>query len=198
MLSSQRKDKTAIQGVKDLNQYKKLHSEDASYGATGLGYLIEVESLIKRLKFSQMVPIRRVLDFGCGKGSLVSALNCQASLSVECLGYDPAVPEFEKPPKGTVDMLITTDVLEHVPEDELVGVFCQMLAFEPQIMYHIVCCAKARSILPNGTNAHKTIESPCWWWTRLIDEFPEYVVQMLSYNLPGPVEENVTFLMTKR
>ena len=145
-----------------------------------------------------MIPIRSFLDFGCGKGNLIDALKQQPALSVDFFGYDPAVPEFEGKPVNKVDMLVTTDVLEHIRKEELSGVFNEMLAFNPQIMYHVVCCAKARTILPDGTNAHKTVEGPCWWQTKLVSEFADYEVEMLGYNLSGPVKYNATFLCSKR
>ena len=49
--------------MRDLNQYKQLHNEDASYGATGLGYLVEIEQLIKHLKFSKMIFINNLFYF---------------------------------------------------------------------------------------------------------------------------------------
>jgi 2-polyprenyl-3-methyl-5-hydroxy-6-metoxy-1,4-benzoquinol methylase len=60
-----------------------------------------------------------VLDYGCGKGVLADQLNKLKHIS--CEKYDPAIPDYDVRPKKVFDCLINTDVLEHIPEDELDG-----------------------------------------------------------------------------
>tara|TARA_R100000808_G_C2081311_1_gene105018 strand:+ start:53 stop:598 length:546 start_codon:yes stop_codon:yes gene_type:complete len=166
---------------RDADLYKTLHEQDPSYGATSIGYLLEVEKIIKQRKFGAFDELNSVIDFGCGKGTLLKALN-DSNLSVNVDGYDPAIPEYKDLPDKKYDMLICTDVLEHVYEDELRGVYNQFDILDPSVMYLVVCTREAYSILPDGTNAHKTIKDICWWIKELKNYFDNYSVELLRYN----------------
>jgi len=153
--------------VREFNNYTVLHDHNPGYGKGGafgakiLAY--EPDS---------------VLDYGCGKGGLVKYL---ISKGVQAVGYDPYVHEYrERPAKQ--DMLVSTDLLEHIPEDELSGIFADMRSYEPRIMFHAISNRKAVQILPDGTNAHKTIKDANWWWSLLHNEFANYDVELLKYN----------------
>ncbi|WP_164927159.1 hypothetical protein [Chlorobaculum tepidum] len=64
--------------------------------------------------------------------------------------------------KKTFDVVVNTDVLEHVPEAELDCVLrdFRKLSTNAIIIPHL---AKATRILPNGENAHCTIKTPSEW-----------------------------------
>jgi hypothetical protein len=104
--------------------------------------------------------LRTALDFGCGKGRMADALS--QSNVVQCVKYDPAMPEFEKAPSGRFDTIINTDVLEHIPEEELSGILARFKDYSSQaiIIPHL---GKASAVLPDGQNAHCTIKTPKEW-----------------------------------
>ena len=54
--------------MQNIEQYKKLHSDDKSYGASSLKFIDEISVFIDHLK-----P-KTVLDYGCGKGALIKGL----------------------------------------------------------------------------------------------------------------------------
>jgi len=152
---------------KDVELYKLLHSKDVEYGNSGISYLPEI------VEFIGECDAHTVLDFGCGKGTLVSAL-CISDVTVH--GYDPAIVGNEVIPLSSYDLVISTDVLEHLHGSEIDGIFEEMLQLRPKNMYHVVCHRLASQILPDGTNAHKTVESPVWWERRFKEFFGDYSV----------------------
>lgn len=101
-----------------------------------------------------------VLDFGCGKGNLVKVLK-ESYPNKKIIGYDPANPEYDIP-LPDVDMIISTDVLEHV-EPEHITTVLETLHTKSPLQYHLISCAPAKLILPDGRNAHLIQETPEWW-----------------------------------
>jgi len=144
---------------KDLELYKQLHKE-RSYGDTGVDYIEDV------LGFMVQTKAETVLDFGSGTGSLAKNLRQKNILVDE---FDPCYPGKEKIPKQKYDLVITTDVLEHIYEDEIGNLFEEMLSLQPKFMYHAISTRKARILLPDNSNCHKTIKSAEWWQAKIVD-----------------------------
>lgn len=136
--------------------YEKLHKENAGYGSDTCHHFNKISNFIDIHK-----P-QSILDFGCGKGSLERLITKQyPNISVD--SYDPAIEERRTIPNSSYDMIISTDVLEHLFEDEIEGIFKEMLHLKPKTMYHIICHRSAHQILEDGTNAHKCVQTPEWW-----------------------------------
>ena len=96
-----------------IEEYKKFHKEHSNYGSGGAikFYWKHIDDLIKDTKAETL------LDFGCGKGTVYEVNDWdwpKPSL------YDPAIPEFENLPDGPFHGIISTDVMEHIPEMQLI------------------------------------------------------------------------------
>ena len=155
--------------MKDVELYKELHLQDQDYGASGGVYFKEIADFIRDKN-----P-KVVLDYGCGKGAL-SDLIVNSQLQAKVHSYDPAIKGKETIPLDNYDMIITTDVLEHLYEDEIDFIFSDMLKLKPVSMYHIVSHRLAHAILPDGSNAHKTVQAPEWWANRMKESFLGYEI----------------------
>lgn len=102
-----------------------------------------------------------VLDYGCGKGYL------------EIPGihrYDPGIPEYTKQPEPH-DMLVCTDVLEHVEPELLDNVLSHMKSLMRKEGYLTIGCSPAQKKLPDGRNAHLLIMPPEKWIEKLKEYF---------------------------
>lgn len=139
-----------------VEQYKILHQTTPSYGAGGGQYLSEVRLFIDYLKPTS------VLDFGCGKESLIRKL-AHHYPQIEFYGYDPAIPGRDTLPIEKADLIITTDVLEHIPEDALPDVVETMASISDHV-FAVLHHALAERILSSGTNAHCTVKPPQWYY----------------------------------
>lgn len=153
--------------------YEKLHKENAGYGGDTCHHFSKISSFIKTHK-----P-QSILDFGCGKGSL-EKLILKSFPNIHVDSYDPAIEGRKTIPNTSYDMVVSTDVLEHLFEDEVEGIFGEMLSLNPKTMYHIICHRPAHQILEDGTNAHKCVESPQWWADKIENIVDGYSVSFTN------------------
>lgn len=138
------------------NKLKKIYED--IHASTKFGKRAKIPSDLK--KFIKDKNPSSILDFGCGKGNLVQTLK-ENYPNIEVYGYDPANPKYNKE-VPCVDMVISTDVLEHV-EPEFINDTIEMLSLKGKFHYHLISCAPAKLILPDGRNAHLIQEGPDWW-----------------------------------
>lgn len=132
----------------DLNY--QLHQSNPTYGMGGSKYKDTVLKLSKELKTTS------ILDYGCGKGMLAK------ELSFPIWEYDPAIPEKSTIPKPA-DIVICTDVLEHIEQDKLPFVLSDLKRCVKQVGYFVISTRKAIKTYANGKNAHSIIQGKDWW-----------------------------------
>lgn len=146
-----------------IAQYAEIHRKK-SYGRSSE---ILVGYIQKQLDF--LPPVRSILDFGCGQSRAVDWLGRINEAAV--FRYDPAIPEHAEMPCESVDLVICTDVLEHIPEEDIDALLARILSLSTHAYFN-VSCVDAVEILPNGENAHCTVRRPGWWERRLRTTFP--------------------------
>lgn len=139
------------------NIYKTIHA------STPFGKRAKIPSHLK--KFIKEIDPKTIVDFGCGKGNLIDVLrNDYPNITV--YGHDPANPRFDVPiPK--VDLLISTDVLEHVEPAHIDSTLTELRP-KSRYIYHLISCAPAKLVLPDGRNAHLIQENDKWWRHKFI------------------------------
>ena len=86
--------------------------------------------------------------------------------SITC--YDPGFEPYINLPEGTFDGVVTTDVLEHCPHEDVPWILDEIFGYAREFVYINVACYPAKKTLPNGENAHCTIE-PIEWWLKMFD-----------------------------
>ena len=146
---------------------KEKHATDPTWGSTSVRYVDCVTELVRAHSCAT------VLDYGCGKGALLEALG-RSLPELVLTGYDPAIPKFSKLPEGEVfDLVICTDVMEHVEEKFVAAVLANVAAMAGTVAYFLIACYPARHFLPDGRNAHLTVRSPEWWHHKLETIWPE-------------------------
>ena len=77
--------------------------------------------------------------------------------------YDPGLEPFSEVASETFDGVISTDVLEHCPEEDLDWIIEEMFGFARSFLFCSISCRPAFKQLPTGENAHIAIKPPEWW-----------------------------------
>jgi hypothetical protein len=149
--------------VQQLNQ---LHQKKRTFGdRTGLG---DIEQWINKYQPATFI------DYGCGKGGLVNTINDLYPDS--CVGYDPGYPEYNVQPEQPVEMLISTDVLEHIEPQYVDNVLQHIDSLFTRVAYLLIATSPAKKSLPDGRNAHLIQEEPDWWRPRLLENINGKIV----------------------
>jgi hypothetical protein len=106
----------------------------------------------------------------------------------ELVCYDPAYEPHSGLPEGKFDGVISTDVLEHCPEEDLPWVIEEIFGYAKRFVFANVACFPARKKLPNGENAHCTIKPIEWWQDLLFDTAKRHVGLPWEFWLQCPVD----------
>jgi hypothetical protein len=113
-------------------------------------------------------PTAGVLDYGAGRGTLGEALRLGGVL---CLDYDPAFPGMKGSVPELRDVVVCTDVLEHVEEDKVDEVLDDIRANTRRVAVLVIALTPANKVLPDGRNAHITLKPAAWWTGKLESRF---------------------------
>jgi len=133
---------------------EELHATNDGYGRSGHKWADLVRQLIASTNANT------VLDYGCGKKTLEQALG------FEITNYDPAVPGCETPPPPA-DVVVCSDVLEHIEPDCLSSVLLHIKTCTKEIALLVVATRPAKKTLADGRNAHLIQENINWWLQEL-------------------------------
>ena len=149
-----------------IEEYKKFHAElDFAYPGDNLKpQLHHIKDLVQDTKSETL------LDYGCGKGRQYTEHKHHEELGIMPALYDPAVPEYENLPEGTFDGVISTDVMEHIPKEQLPETFCSIYNKAEKFVFLAICTKPAIAVLPSGQNAHCTVE-PIGFWVTMIEKY---------------------------
>jgi|SRR5688572_26447536 len=162
-----------------IQLYRRLHREgELRLGLSGeqtypgISLLPHVHR-IKRLIVS--TGAKTILDYGCGKGHQYDPVPIRIpddrtwdsvidywDVDEVCC-YDPCYERYCKLPQGEFDGVISTDVLEHCPEQDVPWVVGEMFGYARKFVFANVASYPALTTLPNGENAHCTVRPPDWW-----------------------------------
>lgn len=134
-----------------LAQQRALHTS-GDYGRSGDRWADLVETLARE------IGARTVLDYGCGKGHLGEVLRDRG---MTVFDYDPAMPGKEYAP--VADLVVCTDVMEHIEPEKLTGVIDHLGEVARFALFMAISTRPAGKTLPDGRNAHLIIASGTWW-----------------------------------
>jgi hypothetical protein len=139
----------------------ELHARPKGYGGKGRKWAPAVAALVKRF------DVWSVLDYGCGQGTLGEALRALVPSAVDVRDYDPAIPELSALP-GFADLVVCTDVLEHVEPELLETVLTHLRSLARKAVFVVIATRPSNKTLSDGRNAHLIVEPADWWIDRLM------------------------------
>lgn len=137
---------------------ERLHETNKHYGTSGHKWATQVQNLCK------MVGSTDVLDYGCGKSTLAQ------NLPFAINQYDPAIEKYSTPP-NPADIVVCTDVLEHIEPDCIKDVLTDICRLTKQLTFLCIANRPAKKTLEDGRNAHLIQENEMWWLGHILPLF---------------------------
>ena len=160
-----------------IEQYKELHKDESFYSESAT--TLHKESIGQFISVSQS---KTILDYGCGKAVQYFKENIHNDYFFGIMPtlYDPAVEEYSVLPEGKFDMVICTDVLEHIEEDIIDSVLSEIFSKAEKFVYIGICNTPAEATLIDGRNAHVT-QKPLSWWIDKVQPFADVHTLLFVY-----------------
>lgn len=138
---------------------RALHESNPYYGTSSARWADKLRALVAQTASDD------VLDYGCGKRCLQAAV---PELALK--HYDPGVPGLDQLP-APADIVICTDVLEHVEPELIANVLDHLAALTKKLGFFTVATRPAVKVLADGRNAHLIQKPLAWWSERLTVRF---------------------------
>lgn len=148
--------------MKYKEQYIKLHKGAGRFAGFSLWPVVpDILNLV------ESGEVKSILDYGAGKGRVWTSGGLRTYVrrkGVEVKLYEPGLPEWSELLNKRFDLVVCTDVMEHVPEDEIDAVLNNINIRCSKYCLFTIDTRPASKVFP-GTkdNVHVTIKSEDWW-----------------------------------
>ncbi len=160
---------------KVIEKYKYFHENGVKNqpgASTFLGYsltrwIFEIKKVINKTNSASL------LDFGCGKGFLYNNKFKVIEHEFENLSYfwniqdiflyDPGVEKFSAYPNQKYDGVICTDVIEHIPEGDVINFIDKLFSFSNKFIFFVIATIPATKYFDDGKNIHLSLKSQSEW-----------------------------------
>lgn len=149
-----------------IPDYRELakHADKNFQGLSILNHVVSIRKLLTETESHTM------LDFGCGRGEAYKSphkLYKQLGLPRHAVTlYDPAFMPTSKLPVGQFDLVVCSDVLEHLVEDEVDAFIARLFRYAKKAVWASACARPAKKFFPDGRNLHTCIKPISWWEDR--------------------------------
>lgn len=140
------------------NEYRAMHAKKKFSGASLEPHIKEIDALINEY------DCKTILDYGCGQAKCWEEMKLKLNPhSKQVTLYDPYVDRYSVKPEGTFDLVICTDVMEHILEEEVGKTLAELLNYTNKVLYLAIATYPANKKFSNGENVHVTIKPKEWW-----------------------------------
>jgi hypothetical protein len=155
-----------------IDSYKVLHQEEGKF--KGISLVPLVPTLMSLVKENNC---KTLLDYGCGKAIPYDKDRCkeidlrhpiQKLCNLKSFDlYDPAYEKYATLPDKKYDIVVCTDVLEHIAEQDMDYVLTEILSRSKKIVFLNISCQPALKHFKEGKfkgkNVHISVFDPSWW-----------------------------------
>ena len=77
--------------------------------------------------------------------------------------YDPGVEKYSKFPQIKYDGLICTDVVEHIPEDDVINFIDGLFKLSNKFIFVVIATIPATKFFDDGSNIHLSLKNESVW-----------------------------------
>jgi len=123
-------------------------------------HMTQIVDFIQQYKLKD----KQILDYGCGKGGTMDWImglysDCQVT------GWDTGTDRYDVKPTQKFDAIYSIDVWEHIELEHIPEQIAQLRELTgPQgVWCHIIDLTPAVKQLPDGRNAHVTLQTATQW-----------------------------------
>lgn len=165
-------DITISEEYRELNEI--YHRKSYGFGNSAIRFIKDI------LRFLNEFQCRSMLDYGCGKESLIRGMKQHFPIQynrIKYCGYDPCISSRNKKPLESFDCVVCTDVLEHVEPEYLDVVLQEIRDKAEKAVYLNVAIRPSTDILPDGRNAHLIVQPPEWWKNKYEHIFKDFSIE---------------------
>ena len=155
-----------------IDSYKVLHQEEGKF--KGISLVPLVPTLMSLVKENNC---KTLLDYGCGKAIPYDKDRCkevdlrhpiQKLCNLKSFDlYDPAYEKYSTLSDKKYDIVVCTDVLEHIAEQDIDYVLTEILSHSKKIVFLNISCQPALKHFKEGKfkgkNVHISVFDPSWW-----------------------------------
>ena len=175
--------------VELVEAYKDLHKEEDKFrGISLVPFAYDIYNILLHNN------CKSILDYGCGKAipykenhrdvdpkkkipNFDKPLHKWWGID-ELFLYDPAYPEHDKLPTKKYDMVICTDVLEHIPEEDLDWIIREICSLSNKTVFINVSGEPALKTFTTGKykgeNVHVSLFDHEWWVNKAKHVWEDY------------------------
>jgi len=148
---------------------QSLHSK-GDYGHSGHQYIPTIFHAISQL--AKRLGAVTVLDYGSASGDTMRHVSDHLWLppTVRDFCYDPFVEGFSAEPQSA-DLILCTDVLEHVEPECTMAVLDHITSLTKRIAFFSIGMAPANKVLDDGRNAHINLRESEFWIREITRRF---------------------------
>jgi hypothetical protein len=164
-----------------LELQRDLHQQPRGYGNSGRKHAGEI------IAVAAAMGIESGLDYGAGGGTLKTSLEA-AGWRNSVREYDPAIEGIDTPPTQGADLVMCTDVLEHIEPEKLDAVLGHIYFLTQRAAFLVISLTPSSKKLRDGRNAHLLIRTWDWWLWKLEHLGFTQQSRFLRYNESGPSE----------
>ena len=159
--------------------YRQMHEHGDPAQGIPADKMFDGQSLIAHVVFLrqllQNVGARTVLDYGSGKAGAYDSMPFRLPGGGSAVGlkkywdvdrihlYDPGYGPHSALPDEQFHAVIATDVMEHVPQEDITWVIDELYGYAERLLYACIATYPAKKFFPDGSNVHVTLHEPDWW-----------------------------------
>lgn len=155
----------------------RLHGAEHRFAGKGEKWIVPVLNLVETYSASS------VLDYGCGNGALAQSLRTKAP-KLTVIEYDPAIRGKDKIPESGADLVVCTDVLEHIEPTCLPRVLDHLRSLTQKALFVTIATRPSEKRLTDGRNAHLIIDNAAWW----AEQLAKHGFLFVRSSPPSPLE----------
>jgi hypothetical protein len=163
-----------------ISQYREMHDHGHFSGMSIYKFVDDIAKLVRKS------GAKTLLDYGSGKGrQYVEGRAHEVWGGIMPTLYDPGVAGLAERPSEQFDGVICTDVMEHIPEEEVLETLTDIRSYARLWCFISICCRPAKKNLPDGRNVHVTIQNEAWWLEQIAVVFNGAPDAHVRFERPG-------------